>query len=279
MSLRTLFVSAFCAASVLTLASCGGEDNAPAAAADSHHLKVGVCPGPYGAMLQQVIAPILEADGYTVEVVEFTDYVQPDLALESGDIDANLMQHQAYLEEIVRNQGLKIESVTSVPTLGMGLFSDKVSDLSAIPEGASAAIPNDAVNLARTLRFCRDLGLISLKEDKDDQKASLSDIESNPYNLNFTAMEAAQIPRTLDSVDLAFVPGNYAYAAKLDYVKALAIEEVAEPIKNVIAVRQGDKRLHDLFFKTVRSAKFKTAIELSEDFSRFPRPQWWQEVK
>lgn len=280
MSLQNTLACVLCA--VLTLTACGDDEkqskSAAAASTAPAVIKVGVCPGPYGSMVQNVIAPILKEQGYEITVVEFTDYVQPDLALESGNIDANLMQHQSYLEEMVQNQGLKIEAVTSVPTLGMGLFSQTVTDLEAIPRGAKAAIPNDAVNLARTLRFCRDIGLITLKDQKDEQKASLSDIGDNPYEIEFTALEAAQVPRTLDSVDLAFVPGNYAYAAKLDFGEALAVEDVAENIKNVVAVKLGDEKLHDLFFKAVRSQAFKDAVENSPEFKNFPRPYWWNEA-
>ncbi len=280
MSLKSTLACVLCA--VLTLTACGDDEKQSKSAASANLgptvIKVGVCPGPYGSMVQNVIAPILKEQGYEITVVEFTDYVQPDLALESGSIDANLMQHQSYLEGMVQNQGLKIEAVTSVPTLGMGLFSQSVTDLDSIPRGAKAAIPNDAVNLARTLRFCRDIGLITLKDQKDEQKASLSDIGDNPYEIEFTALEAAQVPRTLDSVDLAFVPGNYAYAAKLDFDKALAVEDVAENIKNVVAVKLGDEKLHDLFFKAVRSKAFKDAIDNSPEFRSFPRPYWWNEA-
>lgn len=239
-------------------------------------IRVGFCPGPYRAMVEKFIAPILDKKGYKIEYVEFTDYVQPDAALDSGDIDANLMQHQIYLDNIVQNQGLKLTGVINVPTLGLGVFSDKYKTLDEIEEGATVGIPTDAVNLARALRIARDNGLITLKADKSDQKASVADIADNPKKLQFVPMEAAQISRSLDSLGLGFVPGNYAIAAKLDYSKALAIEEVVEGIKNVVAVKIADKdTIGALFHDAVASDEFKKALEADSYFDAFTRPAWW----
>ena len=249
MKLSTLGLAALLSASVLALSGCG-EDKAAATAAheSSKVLRVGVCPGPYGLMIEKALAPELAKDGYTVEVVDFTDYVQPNLALESGDLDANLMQHLAYLDNLVNTQGTKIEAVTNVPTLGMGVFSDKigaVADLEQI-KGGQVGLPNDAVNLARALRLAQELGIITLKTVNNENQASIADIDQNPYGLEFVPMEAAQISRSLDSVVLGFIPGNYAYAAKLDYSKALGVEQVAEEIKNVVAVQKGDKLVEEV---------------------------------
>lgn len=280
MKLSTLALAALLSASVLALSGCG-EDKAAATAANesSKVLRVGVCPGPYGLMIEKALAPELAKDGYTVEVVDFTDYVQPNLALESGDLDANLMQHLAYLDNLVKTQGTKIEAVTNVPTLGMGVFSDKigaVTDLEQI-KGGQVGLPNDAVNLARALRLAQELGIITLKTVNNENQASIADIDQNPYGLEFVPMEAAQISRSLDSVVLGFIPGNYAYAAKLDYSKALGVEQVAEEIKNVVAVQKGDKQMHNLLFRVVHSEGFKQALEAEPEFAAFTRPAWWHE--
>ena len=280
MKLSTLGLAALLSASVLALSGCG-EDKAAATAANesSKVLRVGVCPGPYGLMIEKALAPELAKDGYTVEVVDFTDYVQPNLALESGDLDANLMQHLAYLDNLVKTQGTKIEAVTNVPTLGMGVFSDKigaVADLEQI-KGGQVGLPNDAVNLARALRLAQELGIITLKTVNNENQASIADIDQNPYGLEFVPMEAAQISRSLDSVVLGFIPGNYAYAAKLDYSKALGVEQVAEEIKNVVAVQKGDKQMHNLLFRVVHSEGFKQALEAEPEFAAFTRPAWWHE--
>lgn len=246
-------------------------------------LRVGISPGPYGVMLEKIIAPSLKEQGYTLQIVEFSDYVQPNLALESGDLDANLMQHTAYLNNLVATQGIKIEAVSTVPTLGMGVFSNKVK---ALPKtagfkdeqdlsGGVVGLPNDAVNLARALRLCSKLQLIELKDVSDENKISVADITSNPFNLEFVPMESAQLARSLDSLALAFIPGNYAYAAKLDFSQALGVEQVAEDIKNVVAVRQGDNKLRDLFRNAIQSEEFKQRLNADHTFDKFTRPQWW----
>ena len=170
-------------AAILSLVGCGEEkkevttiDGVPA------HIKVGVVPGPYRGMIDKHIKPILEKKGFTIEFVEFTDYVQPDAALDSGDIDVNLMQHQKYLDGMVENQGLKLVGVVNVPTLGLGVFSDKYKTFDEVPEGAQIGIPTDAVNLSRALKIAQTLGLITLKTENSEQKASIADIDSNPKN-------------------------------------------------------------------------------------------------
>lgn len=286
-SQKTL-LSALCACALFCLSGCGDDNNKAAATASTsadakpavQELKVGVCPGPYGPMLEETVKPLLAEKGYELQIVEFTDYVQPNLALDSGDIDANLFQHRAYFDTFVQTQGVKLTAAVNVPTLGMGVFAHSLKSLDELKalESGTVAIPNDAVNLARALRLARDLNLITLKADLDENKASTGDIDQNPYNLEFVPMEAAQISRSLDSVTLGFIPGNYAYAAHLDYNKALGIEQVAEDIKNVIAVRTADTATRDLFQEIIKSPEFKHNIENSAQFSTFIRPQWWDEV-
>ncbi|MGN1281391.1 MAG: MetQ/NlpA family ABC transporter substrate-binding protein, partial [Succinivibrio sp.] len=137
-------------------------------------------------------------------------------------------------------------------------------------------IPNDAVNLARALRVARDLGLITLNSEKDEQKASIADIDKNPKNLQFVAMEAAQLPRSLDSIVAAFVPGNYAYAAKLDFSKAIGAEDVLEPIKLVIAVQNHRVDGVGKFLKeAVHDPEFIKGVDNDPVFKNFAKPAWW----
>ena len=265
-------------AAVLSLASCGDEkkEETTTASAIPSTIKVGVVPGPYRGMIDKHVKPILEAKGYKIEFVEFTDYVQPDAALDSGDIDVNLMQHKKYLDGIVENQGLKLKDVVNVPTLGLGVFSDKYKSFDEVPEGAQIGIPTDAVNLSRAFGIAKDLGIITLKTENNDQKASIADIKDNPKNYKFVPMEAAQISRSLDSIDVGFVPGNYAYAAGMDYSKALGIEKVSEPIKNVVAVAaKNENTIGKLFKDAVESKEFVDAINNDHEFDAFTRPAWW----
>ena len=262
----------------LSVSACGEDKASQDAQAQAvpHSIKVGVVPGPYREMLDLYLKPVVQKKGHDLEFVEFTDWVQPDSALASGDIDANVFQHQSYLNGIVENQGLKLSSVVNVPTLGIFAFSDKYKSFKEVQDGATVGIPNDPVNLARALRVARDLKVIGLDPNKDEQKASLADIKDNPKNLKFTVMEAAQLPRSLDSIDLAFVPGNYAYAAKLDFTKALGAEDVKEPIKLVVAVQDSKVDTIGKFLKeAVLDPDFAKGVDQDKVFSQFAKPNWW----
>ena len=262
----------------LSVSACGEDKASQDAQAQAvpHSIKVGVVPGPYREMLDLYLKPVVQKKGHDLEFVEFTDWVQPDSALASGDIDANVFQHQSYLNGIVENQGLKLSSVINVPTLGIFAFSDKYKSFDEVQDGATVGIPNDPVNLARALRVARDLKVIGLDPNKDEQKASLADIKDNPKHLKFTVMEAAQLPRSLDSIDLAFVPGNYAYAAKLDFTKALGAEDVKEPIKLVVAVQDSKVDTIGKFLKeAVLDPDFAKGVDQDKVFSQFAKPNWW----
>ena len=262
----------------LSVSACGEDKASQDAQAQAvpHSIKVGVVPGPYREMLDLYLKPVVQKKGHDLKFVEFTDCVQPDSALASGDIDANVFQHQSYLNGIVENQGLKLSSVVNVPTLGIFAFSDKYKSFEEVQDGATVGIPNDPVNLARVLRVARDLKVIGLDPNKDEQKASLADIKDNPKNLKFTVMEAAQLPRSLDSIDLAFVPGNYAYAAKLDFTKALGAEDVKEPIKLVVAVQDSKVDTIGKFLKeAVLDPDFAKGVDQDKVFSQFAKPNWW----
>ena len=166
----------------LSVSACGEDKASQDAQAQAvpHSIKVGVVPGPYREMLDLYLKPVVQKKGHDLKFVEFTDWVQPDSALASGDIDANVFQHQSYLNGIVENQGLKLSSVVNVPTLGIFAFSDKYKSFEEVQDGATVGIPNDPVNLARALRVARDLKVIGLDPNKDEQKASLADIKDNP---------------------------------------------------------------------------------------------------
>ncbi len=260
-------------------AGCGSKSNDEGKSnKDLKDIKIGVCPGPYGDMVEKAIEPYLQSLGYKVEVVDFTDYVQPDQALASGEIDANLMQHTVYLEKFAEDNNLDIKSIIEVPTAGAGVFSEKLKSLDELKDGDKVAIPTDAVNLARSLRLLETLGVIKLKEDVDATKATTADVTENKKNLEFVTLDAAQISRSLDSVAIGVVPGNYAIAAGLDFNSALGVEKLAEGYKNVIAVRgeDVDSELGKDLKAAVESEEFFNAItEDGSEFKSFDRPDWW----
>lgn len=238
----------------------------------------GVAPGPYGDMAKLAIQPELEKKGYTVKIMEFSDYVQPDLALGNGEINVNLFQHTVYLENFAKEHNLELSPVISVPTASMGIFSKKYKKLDELPEGATVTLPNDVPNLARALRFLVQVNLVTLKPDIDLTKASEKDIAENPKKLKFTPAEAAQLPRTLDSADIAIINGNFAISAGLKLSEAVAKEKLDESYKNIIAVRTADKDAQ--FVKDiegiVKSQEFKNVILDSKNiFKDFDFPEWF----
>lgn len=261
-----------------SLTACGSKEAAKTETKEGNkNIVVGVCPGPYGDMVKEALAPALKAKGYTVTTKEFSDYIQPDKALDNKEIDANLFQHTEYLKKFSADNNLNISPVIVVPTLGMGIFSNTLTSLDQLKDGAKIAIPNDASNLARALRLLKDNGVIKLKDNIDETKATEKDVVENPKNVKFTPVEGAQLARSIESVDVALVPGNFAFASKLDYSKALAVEKLAENYKNVVAVRTEDldKDLGKDLKEAVESKEFKDAIENGK-FKDFSKPEWWK---
>lgn len=261
------------------------------AAKDAKELIVGVAPGPYGDLFKRAIKPGLEKKGYKVEIKEFSDYVQPNLALSNGSINVNLFQHLPYLEKFSKDKGLKISPIhfskgskeaITVPTAGLGLYSRKIKSLDQLKSGDEVTIANDPTNLARALRLLQKVGLIKLKAEIDPAKASEKDIAENPKGLKIRPIEAAQIPRSLDSVTVAVINGNYAIAAGIPLDSALIKEELDENLKLVVAVRSED--LDKQFAKDIQavleSAEFKKAVTNKKDiFKDFQFPAWLKAKK
>ncbi|TAI96041.1 MetQ/NlpA family ABC transporter substrate-binding protein [Pectobacterium versatile] len=249
------------------------------ASSDPQTITFGVAPGPYGDMVNLAIKPELVKKGYKVVVREFSDYVQPNLALANGSIDANLFQHTLYLEKFAADKGLKISPLIIVPTASMGFYSKKIKSLDDLKKGDVVTLSNDATNLARGLRFLQSMGLITIKADIDPTKASEKDILENPRGLVFKPMEAAQLPRTLDSVTASLVNGNFALASGMKLSSAIKLETLDENLKNVIAVRTDD--LDKPFVKDtkaiVESPAYAAVInDPALMYSQFQKPEWMQ---
>lgn len=266
---------------VLSLGGCKKEkENASVTAGNTNPttLRVGFCPGPYSEMWRTAIAPQLEAEGYQFEYIEFSDYVQPNNALANNEIDVNLFQHSIYLKNFSTEHNLDLSLVTEVPTAGMGIWSNTTASLDEVVDGATVTIPNDETNQARGLRVLESAGLITLKADADKAKAIPDDIDQNPHNLKIVPMEAAQLPRTLDSADLGVINGNFAISAGLDFSEVLYQEVLAEGYVNVIAVRTEDNDAQ--FVADIKAAAtsdtFKSTIEEpSGKFYTFQKPVGW----
>src|SRR5690554_3130668 len=201
-------------------------------------LTVGATPEPHATFLNLIVDDLAQ-QGITLKIVEFTDYVTPNKALEDGQIDANFFQHIPYLESFNKEQGYHLVNAGGIHIEPIALYSRKVKSVSAIPQGATIAIPNDPTNGGRALLLLESAGLITMKEGAGIT-ATPFDIEKNPKELKFHEIEAASLPRVLADVDAAVINGNYAIPAGLKANKdGLAIEGADSPYVNVIAVKEG----------------------------------------
>ena len=249
-----------CLILVLTLvAGCGKSE--PAKPAADKPLKVGVTAGPHAQILEAV-KKVAEKDGLKIQIVEFNDYIQPNVALNQGDIDINSFQHLPYLENIVKDRKYDIVMLAKTITFPMGIYSKKLKDIKDIKDGATIALPNDPTNGGRALALFEQAGLIKLKPGLG-HKASLVDIIDNPKKLKIKELDAAQIPRSLDDLDLAAINTNYAMPAGLNPGKdSLLLENSDSPYANIIAVRGKDKDnpLYKKFVKAYQSDEVKKFV-------------------
>ena len=269
----TAILSAF-ALSAALLAGCG--NTASASGQDTENLiRVGVCAGPYEDMFKDGIQPQLEAKGYIVRYVDFSDYVQPNNALAENEIDANIFQHSTYLKNFSEEHGLDLTYITEIPTAAMGIFSNDFDSIDSVAQGTEVAIPNDDTNLARALRVLAQTGIITLDPDIDPSQANVKNISENPKSLTFKEVSAEILPTVLDSVGLAVINGNYALSAGLDLADAIYIEALSEGYYNVIAVRtaDADKDFAKDIVSAVHSDEFRSVIEdTSKQYSAFNKP-------
>lgn len=261
---------------VAALAACGGEKSTEKSD-DDKNITFGATAGPYSDMVKKAIKPALEEKGYTVTITEFSDYVQPNVALDSGDIDANLFQHLIYLENFSKENDMELSDLIVVPTAPLGIYSNKYKSLDEIEDGSTITIPNDPVNAARTLFVLEDANLVKMDEAVEPLKVSEKDIVENPKNLVIQPLEAGQLPRSIDSADLASVPGNFAIAADMDLLSALALENMPDQFRNVVAVKteNKDKQFAKDIIEVVESEEFLKVID--SEFKGFGKPAWMEE--
>lgn len=236
-------------AGVLTvgLAACGGSDDA-ATNDDSNKeeitLKIGASPTPHAEILNAAKDELAEK-GIKLDIVEFTDYVQPNLATESGDLDANYFQHTPYLNNFNKENGTDLAAAFDMHYEPFGIYAGKTASIEELKDGASIAIPNDGSNETRALLLLQDAGLIKLKDGIDPTSdATKLDITENPKNLDIQEIAAEQLPRSLADVDLAVINGNYALQADLNAAEDSLITENPDYAKvyvNVVACRSGEE--------------------------------------
>lgn len=202
---------------------------------------IGTTEGDFADMVRNQIKKTLESQGYEVELVTFTDYVRPNLALADGDLDINVFQHKPYLDTFKEENNLDLVEVFQVPTAPLGIYAGKKTSLDEVYKGMSVSAPNDPSNFARALVMMSDLGWITLKDGIDPLKASKSDIADNSkYDIKIVELEAAQLPRARDEVDFAVINGNYATDSGIKLTDAL-FQEPSFAYVNWSAIKTADQ--------------------------------------
>ncbi|WP_301883677.1 MetQ/NlpA family ABC transporter substrate-binding protein [Neisseria uirgultaei] len=284
--MKTFFKTLSAAALALILAACGGQqDSAPAASAaapsaDNGAVKkeivFGTTVGDFGDMVKEQIQPALEKKGYTVKLVEFTDYVRPNLALAEGELDINIFQHKPYLDDFKKEHNLDITEAFQVPTAPLGLYPGKLKSLEEVKDGSTVSAPNDPSNFARALVMLNELGWIKLKDGINPLTASKADIAENLKNIKIVELEAAQLPRSRADVDFAVVNGNYAISSGMKLTEAL-FQEPSFAYVNWSAVKTADK--DSQWLKDVTEAYNSDAFKAyaHKRFEGYKYPAAWNE--
>lgn len=257
--MKKLFIAALALLAIAMVAvGCGGDKKAEKAAA----LKVGATPVPHAEILN-FIKPNLEKQGVKMEVIEFSDYVKPNLSLNDKEIDANFFQHDPYLAIFVNDRKLQLASAGKVHIEPMGVYSKTIKDIKAIPDGAKIAIPNDPSNGGRALAILESAKLFTLKQGVG-VNATVADIVDNPKKLQVIEIEAALLPRSMDDTDLSVINSNFAMEAKLNPTKDAIFQEPKEsPYANIVAIRKGDEKRPEIqkLMKALQSPEVKKFIE------------------
>lgn len=246
----------------LLVTGCGGSDNGGGGEKMNATIKIGATPVPHAELLEE-IKPDLKEKGIELQIVEFNDYVQPNIALNDKELDANFFQHEPYLNDFVKeHKEMKLKNAGGIHVEPMGIYSKKIKNLDELADGAPIAIPNDPTNGGRALLLLQKANLIKLK-DGVKETATVQDISENPKNLVIQEVEAAQLPRTLEDVAAAIINTNFAMNADLNpMTDALFIEDKTSPYVNIITVRDGDENRPEIktLLETLKSEKVKNFI-------------------
>ena len=244
---------------------------------DPEHTKIviGTTEGDFADMVRNQVKSSLEAQGYEVELIAFTDYVRPNLALAEGDLDINIFQHKPYLDTFKKENNLDLVEAFQVPTAPLGIYSGKKTKIDEVYKGMSVSAPNDPSNFARALVMMNELGWITLKDNIDPLTASKTDIADNSkYDIKIVELEAAQLPRARDEVDFAIINGNYATDAGIKLTEAL-FQEPSFAYVNWSAIKTADK--DKKWVKDVTNAYNSEAFKkyAHDSFPGYKYPKIW----
>lgn len=264
------------AAAVLAAASVGLSAPALAQDASKKQLVIGGTAGSNIDQLQYGIVPQLQKKGYKVKLVEFNDYVQPNLALADGSLDANFFQHEVYFNQFKGDRKLDLVRLTQGPIAPMGVYSKQRKSLADLKEGDRVALPNDPSNLARGILLLQQAGLVKIKDGVNPLRVSELDLASNPKKIKLVPLDAAHLPRALDDAQFAIINGNFAISSGLKLSEAVLLEKVPDHYLNIVAVKTKDKDAQwakDLA-EAYRSADFKAVVD--SKFAGYAKPAFLQ---
>ena len=247
----------------LLISGCGSSTNNDSSSGSKPEvLKVAANPVPHAEILEQV-KPILAKEGVDLQIIEFTDYIQPNMALSSHEVDANFFANVPYQNNYNKDHGTNFVSFAPVHIEPLAIYSQKIKDLKDLPNGAKVAIPSDPTNSARALLLLQNAGLVTLK-DPTGLTNTPFDVTSKPKNIQITELEAAQIPRSIQDLDAAVINANYALTAGLNPTKdGLFVEKADSPYANLLSVNPGDENKPAIqkLAKALQSPEIKKFIE------------------
>ena len=276
MTIRFLTRRSLIAATVLAAASLGLTGHALAQDASKKQIVIGGTAGSNIDQLQAGIVPLLEKKGYKVKLVEFNDYVQPNLALADGSLDANFFQHEVYFNQFKTDRKLDLTALVQGPIAPMGIYSKQRKTLADLKDGDRVALPNDPSNLARGILLLQQAGLVKIKQGVNPLRVSELDLAENPKKIKLVPLDAAHLPRALDDTQFAIINGNFAISSGMKLQDSVLLEKTPEQYLNIAAVKTKDKDAQwakDLA-TAFRSNEFKTVVDTK--FAGYAKPAFLQ---
>lgn len=264
------------AAAVLVAASLGFSGSVLAQDASKKQIVIGGTAGSNIDQLQAGIVPLLEKKGYKVKLVEFNDYVQPNLALADGSLDANFFQHEVYFNQFKTDRKLDLTALVQGPIAPMGIYSKQRKSLAELKDGDRVALPNDPSNLARGILLLQQAGLVKIKQGVNPLRVSELDLAENPKKIKLVPLDAAHLPRALDDTQFAIINGNFAISSGMKLQDSVLLEKVPDHYLNILAVKSKDKGAQ--WAKDVetafRSGEFKSVVD--SKFAGYAKPAFLQ---
>lgn len=258
------------AALLLTLTLASAEEN-------KTHIRYSKSQGPYTELFEAAIIPILEAQGYTFEVVETSELLVADQLLQSGEVDVNVEQHTAYANSFNANNGGDLTPISVIPTVPAGIYSVNHSTLDEVAKGFTVAIPNDASNTARCLAILQKIGWIKLDESVDISAVTVDDVTENPYELELIEQKSLTIPAAIQDYDYTAITGSVVYNAGIDGSTALAQEDILPHLilQVVVKAENVDAPWAKAIVDAYHSAEFKAYLDRENAPDGAWRGLWW----